>query len=361
MKLSQIGEFEFIQRISKKFPLPKKGKKSPSQLIGIGDDCAVIPQSKSSSLLVTTDMLVENTHFIVQQITPKDLGYKSLAVNLSDIAAMGGIPRYAFISLGLPPNLDIKWLDLFFAGFKQLSQKHDVLLLGGDTTRSASSIIINVTLFGSADPQKIKWRSTAQPGDLICVTRCLGDSGGGFKALNNSTRNINNIKATNSPTTSHSTDSSQILRRNIEYLLRCHFRPQPQIPQGQWLAKQTAVHAMMDVSDGINSDLRRIMEQSQCGAKIHIEKLPLSRPLKNVCKHFNWDPWELAALSGEDYCLLVTVDPKKFETLSQNFSTRFRQSLFPIGEITNTTGKLSYFLHSEPFSFKSKGFEHFPN
>lgn len=360
MKLNQLGEFEFIHRISEKFPLPKCSTTS-REIIGIGDDCAVIPQSKNSSLLVTTDMLVENTHFITQQMAPKDLGYKSLAVNLSDIAAMGGIPRYAFLSLGLPPDLDVKWLDLFFTGFKQLSQKHHVTLLGGDTTRSTSSIIINVTLLGTANPQKIKWRSTARPGDLICVTGYIGDSGGGFKTLCDPIGSIKTTKSTQSLTRVHGSTFHQLLQRNVQYLLRRHFRPQPQIQQGQWLAQHTSVHAMMDISDGINSDLKRIMEQSKCGAKIHIEKLPLSRPLKNVCEHFHWDACEIAALSGEDYCLLVTVDPQKFETLSKKFSARFHQSLFPIGEITNTLGKLSYLLHGKHFHFKSKGFEHFPS
>ncbi len=235
MKLSAIGEFGFIHRISPPFL-----KNLPNAVVGIGDDCAVLPWKENESLLVTTDMLIEDIHFIRSKISPRDLGYKSLAVNLSDIAAMGGTPESAYLSLGIPKYFDVEWMDDFYTGLHELAESERVHLLGGDTTKSPTHLVINITVLGKANPRLIKYRSTAKQDDIICVTDFLGDSGGGLKCLL----------------------ENKLFGDDVMYLIQRHHRPRAHIAEGIWLAMQEGVHAMMDVSDGIDSDLHRIMERS---------------------------------------------------------------------------------------------------
>jgi len=178
LKIEDLGEFGFIARFSPDFV-----KNLPPAVLGIGDDCAVLPWKDRKKLLITTDLLVEGVHFLSQRISPADLGYKSLAVNLSDIAAMGGRPRWAFLSMAIRPGMAISSLDEFFRGWKQLGRRAGVHLLGGDTTRSKDGLVINVVVAGEADKKYIKYRSTARPGQVVAVTGNLGDSAGGLKLI----------------------------------------------------------------------------------------------------------------------------------------------------------------------------------
>jgi thiamine-monophosphate kinase len=334
MKLCELGEFGLINRIASLFL-----KNFDPNLVGIGDDCAVVPFSENESLLVTTDLLIEDIHFLREKITPEELGHKSLAVNLSDIAAMGGFPQSAYLSLGLPKDTEVAWLDRFFAGIYRLSESTDTPLLGGDTTKSLKSIIINIVILGKAEPSKIKYRSTAKPGDIICVTGYLGDSGGGLNVI------LGNLE--------------NEMDENMGYLVHEHHNPRPHLPEGQWLAKQTAVHAMLDVSDGIDSDITRIMEQSHIGAKVNLENLPLSSHLIQTCKKYGWNAYEIAATAGEDYCLLCTVDRKEFSFIADAFEKDFGRKLAPIGEITEQIGVLEYFHKREKIGLREHGFDHF--
>ena len=178
MKVTEIGEFGLIRRFSPPFLAPLAAGE-----LGIGDDCAVLPLPDGSVLLATTDMLVEDIHFLRRAIPPADLGWKSLAVNLSDIAAMGGSPHAAFLSLALPRDVEVEWVDSFFAGLKELAEESGTELLGGDTTRSPERVVVNIAVLGGARPDRVKLRSGARPGDAVCVTGFLGDSGGGLELV----------------------------------------------------------------------------------------------------------------------------------------------------------------------------------
>jgi len=331
MKIKDLGEFNFIEQITSQF-----SKNLPSNVEGIGDDCAIIYQENSKAKLVTTDLLIENIHFLKNDITPFDLGHKSLAVNLSDIAAMGGTPLYAFLSLALPPELETNWLKLYFDGFHQLSSEYNVHLLGGDTTKSSQDIIINIALIGEACPQKIKRRSQAKIGDYICVTNFLGDSGAGLDIILN--------KRKRSPLENE--------------LVNCHYRPHAHIKEGQWLAEKNEIHAMMDVSDGISSDLKRMMEQSKCGIEIDLENLPISEKLKTYCLKHSLEINQFALHSGEDYCLLFTIDSNHYERISQNYLSQFKCPIYKIGRI-NSTNNFTYFLNGENVQIIYQGFDHF--
>jgi len=332
MKLSEIGEFGFIRRICPPFL-----KNLPSAIVGIGDDCAVIPWKEDTSLLVTTDMLIEDIHFLRKKIPPRDLGYKSLAVNLSDIAAMGGKPTSAYISIGIPRDVDVELLDEFYAGLRELANSTSVHLLGGDTTKSPNHLVVNIAVIGEMNTSLVKYRSSAKIGDTICVTGYLGDSGSGLKILL----------------------EDKHLNEDAVYLINEHHRPRPHLREGAWLAQHEGVHAMMDVSDGIDSDLHRIMERSICGADVRFESLPISPQLQRVAAQYGWNAIEIAATGGEDYCLLVTIAPNRYSTIAQEFEKEFKRPLVNIGIIVNKGNKLTYFKYGEKTDLLKNGYDHF--
>jgi thiamine-monophosphate kinase len=331
-KLSETGEFGLIARISKYFKQDLK-----PGVTGIGDDCAIIPVNNKHALLITTDMLIEGQHFIKNRITPYELGYKSIAVNLSDIAAMGGTPEYVFLSVGIPQSTEIKWLDEFFRGIKDLCDSSGTYLLGGDTTSSESKLVINIAVTGRAQLDKIKRRSTAKPGDIICVTDFTGDSGGGLKAL------LDNLPS--------DTD--------IKYLVKRHHMPVPCLAEGKWLSDFPGVHAMIDISDGIESDIHRIMESSGVGAEISLDEIPVSETLQRVSEKFNWNKYEIAVCGGEDYCLMLTVESHQYEYIKNNFALRFKKSLYAVGKITAKKGTLSFKINGKKTDIVKHGFDHF--
>ena len=287
MKMQQLGEFGLIDRIRKMTSVP-----DPSW-VGIGDDCAVIPLSPetggapASDLLVSTDMLVEGTHFLMEDISPRQLGWKSAAVNISDIAAMGGKPIATFLSLALPKTLPEQWMQEFMEGYNGISEKYGAALLGGDTTCSPDRICITVTVRGTCPRGQAKLRSAARPGDLVCVTGTLGDSAAGLRLILGGQKGA------------------------APRLMDRHYTPTPRVEEGLALSCLPGVHAMMDISDGVGSDLRHILDESGVGARIDTGKLPISKELQDLCIKKGWDPRELALCGGEDYELLFTMDPQE--------------------------------------------------
>jgi len=274
MKLKEIGEFGLIDFI-------RKGVKVPEGVTGIGDDCAIIPQKDGLETLVSTDMLVEGTHFLMEDADPRRLGWKSAAVNVSDIAAMGGKPCGSFLSLALPKELDAGWMEEFIAGFNACCTEYGAPLLGGDTTSSNTGICINVCVLGTCPAGSALRRNCARPGDLVCVTGTLGDSAAGLRAI---------LEGWDEP----------VLRER-------HYMPRPRVAEGLALAALPGIHAMMDISDGIASDLRHILDTSGVGAEIELGNLPVSAEMRAFCERHGLDAAELAVAGGEDYELLFTA------------------------------------------------------
>lgn len=325
MKINEIGEFELIGRIASGF-----SDLIPQGWEGIGDDCAVIPWGDGRSLVVTTDLLVENVHFLRKRITPYDLGYKSLAVNLSDVAAMGAEPAATFLSLGLPSGtVEVEWCDAFFEGYRSFG----VPLLGGDTTSSPEGIVINITVLGLVKNKHIKRRNAAWAGDMIAVTGPLGDSAAGLQAMLQNLPPDDDIKA----------------------LIERHHRPRPHLAEGEWLGAQEGVHAMMDVSDGVASDLLHILRASSLAAAVDTDDVPLSPLMQKTATRLGWNALEMALSGGEDYVLLLTVDPAHINDLQKRFAERFGSPLYVIGECRTGEPEITYRGTGDHFT----GFKHF--
>jgi thiamine-monophosphate kinase len=310
MGLKEIGEFGFIKRISRGCLIRPEGV-----IRGIGDDAAAFRTDSRQVSLVTTDLLVERVHFLREAISAYELGHKSLAVNLSDIAAMGGTAREAFVSIAIPDGYDLRELEDLFQGMKDLAARYAVNLLGGDTTRSRADLIINVAVYGLVPEDQMLTRDAARPGDVIFTTGSLGDSRAGLHLI------LDKVPG----------DTPE-----LKSLLAAHLHPEPHLREGRLLASAGGVRAAIDVSDGLSSDLGHILEESRAGARIQAEKLPISDNLRSYCRRFGKSPVDYALAGGEDYVLLLTAPAERFAEVARVFQATFGRPLHAIGEITDS-------------------------
>ena len=312
-----MTEFGFIDKICARFAeLPLNGFE------GIGDDCAVLPVADGDALLFTADLLNEGVHFLRRATSARELGGKALAVNLSDIAAMGGRPVATLLSLALTPDAGETWAEEFMEGYRALSERYGVALVGGDTTRSGQGITINVTAIGRAPLSCIKRRSAARPGDVLFTTGALGASGAGLRDL-----------------LAGRLDTPAAVE---------HRNPRPQVEEGLWLGMRREVHAMMDLSDGLASDLRHILDRSGVGAEVLLERIPVAEG----------SDLQTAACGGEDYKLLLTADAEGAGRLADEFLKRFGSPLHPLGRITGTR-ELVWLQNGNPVPLDWHGFTHY--
>lgn len=336
MDPSQLGEFGLISRLSSRLKYRSSKLKT-----GIGDDCAVYTCTPGKYQIATTDSLVETIHFDLKKISPEQLGRKSMSVNISDIAAMGGVPTLALISIGIPRTTTVRFLDRFYDGLNQVSQKYGVELAGGDTVASPKHLYINITMLGEADKKRLFLRSGAKPGDKILVTGNPGDSALGLHLL------LQGNKKSANP------------RKNA--LIKKHLDPTPRVLASQLLVKSGArITSMIDISDGLVQDLGHICEMSQAGAKLWEKLLPKSPELKYICAHNNLDSNKFVMGGGEDYELLFTTPPKDVTKIAQQFR-KADTSVTVIGEITPDAEKLFLIRengHHDPLR-KTEGYDHF--
>ncbi len=310
MTLKDIGEFGFIQKIANGCVVRPR-----HVLRAIGDDAAAFRTEPGYVMLVTTDMLIEGVHFIRKASSGFDLGYKAMAVNLSDIAAMGGIVREAFVSIAIPNDCGLDYLEDFYKGMKSLASRFEVNILGGDTTSSKRDLAINITVIGAAPEHQILYRNSAQIGDRIYATGYLGDSRAGLEFILH-----------------HITPESVQERA----LIQAHISPEPHLNQGRFLAQFGGVHAAIDISDGLSSDIAHIAQESHVGVRLYLEQIPISENLRHFCKKFGFDPVEYALSGGEDYVLVCTVAPDQADRLEKEYLKTFHQPLYRIGEITDS-------------------------
>lgn len=327
MKLSRLGEFGLIEKVRRATP---RGR---GVLLGIGDDAAWVANPSRSSL-VTADLLIEGIHFDLKWTSLFDLGYKTLAVNLSDIAAMGGMPAYLILSLGIPPAFDSGDIEEFYRGIRFLAAKHGVALVGGDTN-AAKLLIISACVLGHAPHLPIR-RSGAKAGDDIYVTGTLGDSALALKFLKSRSLRAN--------------------RDTVRYLLSRHHRPTPRITAGALLARERLATAMIDVSDGLIQDLGHICKASGIGAKIWADKLPLSRAYRTLAGKAGT---RYALSGGEDYELLFCAR-KRDRGRIEKLHTRAPVAITRIG--TCDSGKNGIVVldpAGNPIETRAAGHDHF--
>jgi len=306
-----------------------KQKNREDVLLGIGDDGAITTAPANMLLVTTIDTLVEGTHFFPN--TPAfDVGFKVAAVNLSDIAAMGAQPGWASIALTLP-KVDESWLAQFSDGLFTLLNKYNVQLIGGDTTRGPLSVSIH--LVGFVPDGKAIMRSTARPGDLIYVTGTLGDAGLGLLVAQG---------------------KQQLESRYIDEVSTRLNRPIPRIEHG--IALRDIANAMIDISDGLLSDLNHMLENSHVSAKIIVDKIPLSSALVSVQNELGH--WDLPLSSGDDYELCFTVSPEKKIDL-ENATQALSCPITCIGEIQSGSGLQCMLSNGEKIEIIHTGFDHF--
>lgn len=297
--------------------------------LGIGDDAAIVSVPDGKELIITTDTLISGTHF-PNNTLPYDIGYKALAVNLSDLAAMGATPAWATLAITLPNN-DEAWIQSFCDGFFTLANRHQVQLIGGDLTRGALSITVQALGFTAKGAAIL--RSGAKPNDLIYVSGTLGDAGLALAFLQEKIELNNTYQSA--------------------LLLKLH-RPEPRIAIGE--ALQGLAHACIDISDGLAADLTHILEQSQVGAILHVDQLPFSDELKHTLSHD--DAIKLALTAGDDYELCFTVPPNKKAELEKNLS-QLPYHYTCIGEITEQAGLDLRYQDGKKYHGPQDGYQHF--
>jgi len=305
--------------------------------VGIGDDCAVLEPEPGAALLATTDLLLEDVHFRRRWAEPADIGWKSLAVNISDIAAMGGRPRWALVALACPEGTGVGDIVAFYEGALALARTHDVAIVGGDTSSSPAGWLINVTVLGQAVAPCL--RSTARPGDVVAVTGALGRSAAGLAVL----------ERDRAPAGISATDVAQVTA--------AHLRPRPRVSEGQWLAAAGGVTAMMDLSDGLGIDLPRLVGESRAGALVDVERLPVDDATRAVARGLGVDPLAWATGGGEDYELLLTCERAAFERLQRGLAETGTR-LTAIGEVTPDAPAVRWSARGREVAV-ARGFEHF--
>ena len=316
MDLSKLGEFGLISRLQSHLKY-----RSPQVIQGIGDDCAVLSLNNGNYQVLTTDALVETVHFNLKTHTPEQLGWKTMAVNISDIAAMGGEPKFAVISVGIPSSLPVDFLDRFYKGLNQASVKYKVALIGGDTVASPKHLFINLALLGEARKKRVFVRSGARPGDTIFVTGTLGDSALGLKILQSPRKKWK---------------GSETLRKK---LVQRHLKPEPRVAVANWLAKSKfKVTSMIDISDGLTQDLGHILKAGKVGAELSEAGLPISKTLEKYSLINGLSALELALSGGEDYELLFTLAPEDVISLGIESINKADQPVTQIGVITARKG-----------------------
>lgn len=329
----RMGEFELIAELTR--GLPASGT---DLFTGVGDDCAVISAGDGRDWLVTTDALVEKVHFCREWCDLKTLGRKALAVNFSDIAAMGGTPRFYTVTLGLPSDFGSRHALELYGGMKEYAGRTGAAMIGGDTVSCPHGVFISITAIGEIKHGRAILRSTAEADDVVYVTGALGHAALGLRCLK---------------------------KKRTDGIFKCYvdriLDPVARIEMGRWLEKTGLVNSMIDVSDGLLSDIGHIADASGVGFEIEAEDMPLDAEFCRACGEFGQDPLELALTGGEDYELLFTVGaPREVEFQKLIEGAGFDTPVAKVGTLCGDSGKRAVMGEDgEQLRFDRKGYDHF--
>jgi len=328
-----MNEFEFIDRITHDTP-----RSAGNLVLGVGDDCAIIEQG-SKHQLITADSLIEEIHFKLAYLTPHDLGRRALNINFSDIAAMGGMPRYYIVCIALPAHFDIEHGMEIFNGMAEAAKAYNAILIGGDTVTSPSSLTLSITALGEIDAGKAILRSGCGHGDALYVTGTLGDSALGLECLRQGI---------------HHSDSEMFIER--------YRNPSPRIAAGEWLAHTGMVTAMIDISDGLLADVSHLADSSKTGYEILIDSLPRSAGFNALSRKIDIHADEFALAGGDDYELAFTVardGVQAFEKQLHAGNVPFEHAITRIGTITaDMHDRRVLDAQGDEITIKRYGYEH---
>lgn len=340
-KVSKLGEHALIERIRSRVPFQPK-----NVIVGIGDDAAVIDNERGQVPVVTTDAFVEGTHFARRFNSASDIGYKALAVNLSDLAAMGARPQHALLSLILPPVTTTQDVDDIVDAFLELASTYSVALIGGNVSATVSSqpnvLVVDVTVIGAVKKRRILTRSCARPGDIIYVSGMIGTASAGLASL----------QATQDHTTTDHVNEFSITA------CQQHFRrPTPRIQLGLALGRNRAAHACIDLSDGFGDAVHQLASASEVGACIEADALPISTETHKWFTSQEKDPLFESIVGGEDYELVFTAPPSFRGRLAHVKRQMKPLAITPVGVITK---ERQVVLRTKGTSAPlPSGFEHF--
>ena len=304
----------------------------------ICDDAAVLAPSPGTALVATTDLMLEDVHFRRRWAEPADIGWKAMAVNVSDIAAMGATPRWALVALACPESTGAEEVEAFYEGALALCDAYGVVIVGGDTSVAPAGWTVNVTVLGEAVAPVL--RSTACAGDVVAITGTLGRAGAGLAVLER-----------------HQAPSG-VPPADLAEVTDAHLRPRPRVAEGRWLADAGSVTAMMDLSDGLATDLPRLLVESGAAARIDLARLPIAPAVRAVEAAIHHDPIAWATGGGEDYELLVTCERAAFERLRAGLATATGTALTAVGEIGGGAG-VRWIDADGREATVTAGFEHF--
>lgn len=299
--LKTIGEFELIDRLTRILPT------APAVIEGIGDDCAVL-RVADRQLLVSCDLSMEDVHFTRHHMSSQDIGWKAAASSLSDIAAMGGLPLFCLVSIACPADCDYSYVEGIYTGLSDAIWQTGAVIVGGDTGRSSTGIVLDVTVIGEVIGDRYLARRGARDGDLLGVTGKLGLASAGLWALRHDC--------------------------NAPVLINAHSRPMPRIDEGQWLAARPEVHAMIDISDGLVQDAGHIANHSKIGVDVDTKRLSVDADLDMFCREHQLDPYKFILTGGEDYELAFAISADDIEVILPNFRREFHTPIHIVGRFT---------------------------
>ncbi|HEU4962575.1 MAG TPA: thiamine-phosphate kinase [Bacilli bacterium] len=335
MKIGEIGEFGLIDRLAAKL-----GPVDPSVVVGIGDDAAVLAYADGMEVVTTTDMLVEGVHFREDTISDRLLGWKSIAVSISDVAAMGGRPKHAVVSLAVPVELDVERLEELYEGIGDVCRAYGVTVVGGDVVKTTGPFVISVTVLGEVEQGKALVRSGAKPGDQVFVTGFVGGSAAGLSVVQEK-----------------ELDELGLPIDEAQALLRFHQRPEPQVAAGRLLVESEGCTSANDVSDGLASELNEIAKMS--GVKLVVDgaSVPMHEAVSRYAEVKHVDAMEWALFGGEDYQLVGTVDSGKVDVVRGLFAEQ-GLVISVIGRVEVGAG-VELVRGEERVELLSRGFNHF--
>ena len=336
-EIGELGEFGLIERLSSGLDLNHS-----TSVKGIGDDAAVIDMG-DKYLLISSDMLLEGPHFDLSYVPLQHLGYKTIAVNVSDIAAMNGIPKQVTVNLGLSNRFSVEAVELIYEGIKAACNEYNIDLVGGDTTSSSAGLVISVSILGEAEKEKVSYRSGAKENDILCVT---GDVGAAYVGLQVLEREKQEFLVN---------PEMQPQLEKYDYIVGRQLRPKARMDIIHELGELDIVpSSMIDLSDGLASDIFHICKQSDLGVAIYEDKLPIDKQAYETAAEFNIDPNACALNGGEDYELLFTIGQDDFEKIKNH------SDIHTIGYMqSKSKGKSFVTRNDNAVELRAQGWQHF--